>query len=387
MARFWRKASKDTPFEAELDASLELEAGNSPAQLENEIKSESQKTFSAAQSRVVLLVCGHSLCASGLLVINKWALKVFPWVWILTSMQFASAAALVFIAGKLRIINVEPLELLRLRQFFPAAGMFFIAVTAGNKIVGVSNVDTFIVIKSVVPIPCAILESLMLKEPCPAPRSWLGLVIILVGACAYACMNQGIMVGSVSWVVLWMLLMPLDSVLIKHLVSASELSPWGLVLYNNVCAVIPGLFFSVLLEANSSKAVKEISMALADSTTVVAIVISCWSGLAISFFQLNVRKVISASAFAVLGVSNKLLSVMMNQIAQLDANRDLASVFSVIVSIIGAIFFQQTVKGKGISQAPRTDATASNNLACFFVLIGMIGAAILSYESPASHPR
>merc|ERR550532_3278614 len=101
----------------------------------------------------------------------------------------------------------------KLIKFFPAAGMFFVTITAGNAVVGVSNVDTFIVMRSVVPIPSAILEAFVLGEPCPAPKSWLGLAIILFGAVGYCSANQGLLVGSTAWVALYLVLMPLDGVL------------------------------------------------------------------------------------------------------------------------------------------------------------------------------
>jgi len=348
---------------------------------QQEVKNEVQKTSqSAAQSRVVFLVMCHAICASGLLVVNKWALKEFPFVWTLTTIQFLFAAVVTFICGKLGWIESDPLDLTKLRQFFPAAGMFFITITAGNAVVGVSNVDTFIVMRSVVPIPCAVLESLVLKEPCPRPVSWIGLCIILVGAFAYSQANQGVVVNSVPWVVLYLVLMPLDGVLIKQLVSGSGLSPWGLVLYNNVCAVIPGFFFATLLELSRESARQRMSEAMQSPSTVCSLLISSFAGLAISYFQLNVRKTISSTAFMVLGVSNKLLSVLMNQFAMLDTNNSLPSIASVLVSIFGAIFFQQSVKGKGISQAPKQDSASSGTAASIFVVLGILAAAKISLE-------
>eukprot|EP00441_Pelagodinium_beii_P047306 CAMPEP_0197621710 /NCGR_PEP_ID=MMETSP1338-20131121/2203_1 /TAXON_ID=43686 ORGANISM="Pelagodinium beii, Strain RCC1491" /NCGR_SAMPLE_ID=MMETSP1338 /ASSEMBLY_ACC=CAM_ASM_000754 /LENGTH=407 /DNA_ID=CAMNT_0043191241 /DNA_START=77 /DNA_END=1300 /DNA_ORIENTATION=+ len=350
-------------------------------QAAEEVKDETQKTSqSAAQTRVVALVICHAICASGLLIVNKWALKAFPFVWTLTTVQFGFAALVVFICGRLGLIQSDPLDLAKLKQFFPAAGMFFITITAGNAVVGVSNVDTFIVMRSVVPIPCAILESLILKEPCPCPLSWIGLCIILMGAFAYAQANQGVVVNSVPWVILFLTLGPLDGVLIKQLVSESSLSPWGLVLYNNVCAVIPGLFFATILEISRESVRQRMSEALQSPSTVCSILLSSFAGLAISYFQLNVRKAISSTAFMVLGVSNKLLSVLMNQFAMLDTNNSVPSIASVLVSIFGAIFFQQSVKGKGISQAPKKDSASSGTTASIFVVVGLLAAAKISLD-------
>lgn len=330
------------------------------------------------QARVMLLVGGHALCASSLLVINKMALKTFPFVWTLTTLQFLFAALVTYIAGKLGIIHVDALDKDKLIRFFPAAGMFFITITAGNAVVGVSNVDTFIVMRSLVPIPSALLESLVLGEPCPAPKSWIGLITILLGAVVYCSVNRGFLVESTAWVLLYLALMPLDGVLIKHIVNESGLSPWGLVLYNNLCAAVPGLFFSIVLELCDSKTLPQIAGSLDNLLNVVPIAVSCWSGLAISFFQLNVRKTISSTAFMVLGVSNKFISVLMNQLTRLDTNNDLKSIGSVLIAIAGAILFQQTVKGNGISQTQQTEIQGGNRWGWLFVVVGVVVAAGIS---------
>ena len=51
----------------------------------------------------------------------------------------------------------------------------------------------------------------------------------------------------------------------------------------------------------------------------------------------------------VLGVSNKLLALMISQLT-LQSTGSMYSIGSVAVSIAGAVGFQQTVKGKGLSQ-------------------------------------
>mmetsp|Transcript_80892 Transcript_80892/g.210783 ORF Transcript_80892/g.210783 Transcript_80892/m.210783 type:complete len:529 (-) Transcript_80892:106-1692(-) len=339
---------------------------------------EDKYVSAASRARVLILVAGHATCAASLLVVNKWALKRFPYVWTLATVQFVFAASVTFVAGKLGIIEVDALDMGKLIKFFPAAGMFFVTITAGNAVVGVSNVDTFIVMRSVVPIPSAIVEALVLGEPCPAPRSWLGLATILLGAIGYCSTNQGLLVDSVAWVVLYLVLMPLDGVLIKHLVGSSGLSPWGLVLYNNLCAALPGLFFSAILEHDilfePGKAQSFLTF-----DVLFPCILSCFAGLAISYFQLNVRKAISSTAFMVLGVSNKFLSVLINQVASLDANKDIMSLGSVLVSIAGAIVFQQTVTGKGISQArPSGEATGGGALGFVVVIIALGAAALIT---------
>mmetsp|Transcript_38541 Transcript_38541/g.110661 ORF Transcript_38541/g.110661 Transcript_38541/m.110661 type:complete len:402 (-) Transcript_38541:162-1367(-) len=378
-AEIHKRASQDELVDINLESGTQKTAVESPKMVSPSAESADSKAAVTAS----LLVAGHALCASCLLVINKWALTEFPFVWTLTTIQFLFAAVITFTAGRLGFIEVNALEAGRIFHFFPAAGMFFITITAGNAVVGVSNVDTFIVMRSVVPIPCAILEAIVLKEPYPPPQSWCGLIVVLLGAVGYCVTNSGIVVGSRDWVLLYLLLMPLDGVLIKQVVSSSHLSPWGLVLYNNVCAVLPGIFFSAVLELWYDEDWNAMAKVLSSRPYKVAtpVALSCASGLAISYFQLNVRKVISSTAFMVLGVSNKILSVLLNQLVKLGSNGDIFSIGSVLASILGAIFFQQNVKGKGLSQAPQqTDPKKHQRVAQLFVGIGLLVAAYISYN-------
>jgi len=70
----------------------------------------------------------------------------------------------------------------------------------------------------------------------------------------------------------------------------------------------------------------------------------------------------------------------MNQFAMLDTNNSVPSIASVLVSIFGAIFFQQSVKGKGISQAPKKDSASSGTTASIFVVVGLLAAAKISLD-------
>merc|ERR1719215_273285 len=91
--------------------------------------------------------------------------------------------------------------------------------------------------------------------------------------------------------------------------------------------------------------------AASSSAAAFAIFLSCIMGLSVSFFQLNVRKAISASAFMVLGVANKFLTVLLNMFT-MGSNREVSSILSVMLAIVGAVVYQQTVKGNGMAQAP-----------------------------------
>jgi len=207
------------------------------------------------------------------------------------------------------------------------------------------------------------------------------LCALLLGAVAYASANRGVAVQSCSWMLLFLVMMPIDAVLIKHLINTIGLTQWGLVLYQNLLAAVLGICCVVSLELNSSAAILEAFDHLRSGGfwAVLPVVLSCILGVSVSYFQMSVRKVVSSTAFMVLGVSNKLLALLINQLA-MEANSSFWSIASVLVSIGGAVGFQQTVKGNGLSQAPAStiNANSAGNFKAFgAMVIGLVWAGVL----------
>merc|ERR1740129_2361506 len=77
---------------------------------ESQEDSQEKGPPSISGRRCLFLVCGHACCAASLLVINKWALKRFPYVWTLATIQFVFASSLTFAAGKIGLVAVDALD-------------------------------------------------------------------------------------------------------------------------------------------------------------------------------------------------------------------------------------------------------------------------------------
>jgi len=189
--------------------------------------------------------------------------------------------------------------------------------------------------------------------------------------------------SSSSWMILFLVMMPVDAVLIKHLINTTGLSQWGLVLYQNLVAACLGIFCTLSMELSSEQVRASAWEKLSSGGlwTVGPVVLSAVLGISVSYFQMSVRKVVSSTAFMVLGVSNKLLALLINQLA-MEANGGFVSVMSVLLSIGGAVGFQQTVKGKGLSQAPQaaphSNSEAGSLKAYLAMIVGLIWAAYLN---------
>lgn len=73
--------------------------------------------------------------------------------------------------------------------------------------------------------------------------------------------------------------------------------------------------------------------------------LSCMFGLAISFFGFSCRRAISATGFTVLGIVNKLLTVVINLIIW-DKHSTFVGTVGLLICMVGGILYQQSASNK-----------------------------------------
>lgn len=76
--------------------------------------------------------------------------------------------------------------------------------------------------------------------------------------------------------------------------------------------------------------------------TVIPVALSCFFGLMISYFGFASRKAISATAYTVVGVTNKLLTVLVNLMIW-DKHAEAGGIVALLVCIYGGYMYQQSV--------------------------------------------
>jgi GDP-mannose transporter len=90
-----------------------------------------------------------------------------------------------------------------------------------------------------------------------------------------------------------------------------------------------------------------------------AVALSCLFGLAISFFGFAARKAISATAFTVTGVVNKLLTVVINVVIW-DKHASFSGSVCLLFTIVGGVLYQQSTTSSNklnILQLPTTSSS------------------------------
>ncbi|KAH6806588.1 golgi nucleotide sugar transporter 3 [Perilla frutescens var. frutescens] len=298
------------------------------------------------QVSVYGIAAGYCLSASLLSIINKWAVMKFPYPGALTALQYFTSAAGVVICGWLKLLEHDKLDLLTMWRFLPAAFIFYLSLFTNSELLLHANVDTFIVFRSVVPIFVAIGETLFLHQPWPALKTWLSLTTIFAGSLLYVTTDYQFTVKAYSWALAYLVSMSIDFVYIKHVVMTIGLNTWGLVLYNNLEALL--LFPIELLVMGE---LKKIEHDISDESdwysfqVVLPVGLSCLFGLAISFFGFSCRRAISATGFTVLGIVNKLLTVVINLIIW-DKHSTLVGTIGLLICMGGGVLYQQSTSNK-----------------------------------------
>ncbi|QHO54006.1 GDP-mannose transporter [Arachis hypogaea] len=309
------------------------------------------------QISVYGVAAGYCLSASLLSIINKWAIMKFPYPGALTALQYFTSAAGVFIVGRLKFVEHDPLDLLTMWRFLPAAIIFYLSLFTNSELLLHANVDTFIVFRSVVPIFVAVGETLFLHQPWPTLKTWASLATIFVGSVLYVATDYQFTFMAYSWALAYLISMTIDFVYIKHVVMTIGLNTWGLVLYNNLEAL---LLFP--LELMIMGELKKIKHEISDESdwysfeVVLPVGLSCLFGLSISFFGFSCRRAISATGFTVLGIVNKLLTVVINLVVW-DKHSTWVGTVGLLICMLGGIMYQQsTSKPKAAKEATAQEA-------------------------------
>jgi hypothetical protein len=344
---------------------------------------------------VLFYVIGHSISASTLTVVNKWAMNSFHppaafgvpsdhhgYVWTLSFLQFICAALVAKLVGISGLDRVDALEWKRAVAYFPAAGMFMITIVAGNAVMNYANVSTFLVLRSTVPIPCFLLELYIYKDDLPPMLSWACLLVVIGGAGVYGASTGGFELTVIAWSIVFLAIMPVDGLLIKHAISNSNLSSWGLVYYNNILAAMPLLFYIIFFEVPTSGALNDMVSALFSAEARVAVAASMVVGISISYFQMTARYYISATAFMVLGVVNKFLTVFWNEV--FISRESTAALSGVLLALAGAVAWQVQMGMGSVKVRPKVEASSRNTMIAFgAAILGLAAAAFVQHMTMA----
>jgi len=301
------------PDDDEEDGLVELEditpstsKGEAPSKAPSKAPSTPDSKELAGGS-VAFAVVLYAFCSSTLLVINKVSMHLVPDAPFILFCQFlASSLAMKGLGYAKPDIEIEELKWEKAKPFAAATLVFYLCLLSNTQALKSVNVETVIVVRSCSPIAVSVLEWATLGRKLPSIPGIIALLAIAGGAYIYVAADKGFQIEGYSWLVVYFIFIVLEMVFVKFIVDTVPMSTWTRVYYNNTLSLPMAMLSFVGLGSAG--------FLTADWTpgAIGAVLLSCVVGVAISYAGFNLRKLISATSFTVVGVVCKLLTVLIN---------------------------------------------------------------------------
>lgn len=257
-------------------------------------------------------IAAYSLCSGTLLLLNKVVLSLIPSTPLVTSIQCLFCLTCIlgasFSCGAPRLDALTP-PIVRAYLLY---GILFVGGIYSNmRALQAANVDTVIVFRASTPLLVAVGDYALLGREAPTPRSWGAMLLIVVGCAVYCAVDaefalQGL--AAYAWVLVYVAFMALEMLLGKQITSSLDVSLGTSVLLTNAVGLLPFL----AIGAATGELQRGLSWAHFTPTASAALLASCLLSAGIGFSSWWCRSLVSATTFTVVGVVNKVLTVLLN---------------------------------------------------------------------------
>eukprot|EP00457_Paulinella_chromatophora_P009286 gb/GEZN01009348.1/.p1 GENE.gb/GEZN01009348.1/~~gb/GEZN01009348.1/.p1 ORF type:complete len:355 (-),score=50.97 gb/GEZN01009348.1/:229-1293(-) len=309
-------------------------------------------------------VLAYSLCSSTMLLVNKVAMVDIPYPAAVSNVQFIFAVWVVYTCKHLGMIKVDEFEMKKIRPFFWYVLSFTTSIYCNMKALGESNVETVIVFRSCSPVIVAVIEWIFMGRELPSKRSTASLFVIALGSAGYVASDKAFSLNgwkAYGWVLAYLALLCFNMSYGKYLIQDIKMVDpvWGSVLYNNALSIVPTLIIGYI---GGEDPVAFITGYSWDAFKISVVVLSCVIGTAISWTGFNCRKALTATAYTLVGVLNKLLTVLLN-VLMFDDHASMLGIGALLLTILGGTFYQQAPMRKSYIAVPQSDPAGGNTKA------------------------
>lgn len=262
-------------------------------------------------AKSVIAVATFSVSSSGLLLVNKLCLKEVALPSFLAVLQFVASVLCALGLAATGQAELDGLAWPRVRIYLVYIGLFATAIYSNMQALTHSNVETLIVFRACGPLMVSLLEWRLLGRTLPSRQSVLVLFGIFLFALGYVASDKAFAMHGLraySWCAVYFVSICLSDTCGKHLISGLQWrSMWGPVLYTNLLATPVMCTFGLV----GSEGPRLLGAAWRVQG-VLLYLLSCVFGIAISFTGWRCRALVSATCYTVLGVANKMLTVLAN---------------------------------------------------------------------------
>ena len=277
-----------------------------------------------------------SLCSASLLVVNKAAVIAFHAPAFITCAQFVTSTVFVLGLKWSSCAEVDDFEWVKVRMYLAYVGMFVGSIYSNMKALQLSNVETLIVFRACTPIVVSGLEWAFLGRQLPSGRSCASLIMLVVGAAGYVASDKEYRLNGWAaywWVSVYFGIISIEMAYGKVLVSPSLKlkSMWSPTLFTNSLSIFPMAMTGILTH-------EEVALRRAPWAAghVGLLALSCAIGIGISYAGWACRNVVTATCYTVVGVTNKMLTVLVNALVW-DKHASPVGTCCLVVCLVAAV--------------------------------------------------
>jgi drug/metabolite transporter (DMT)-like permease len=289
----------------------------------------------------------YFIASSTMLIFNKACMIVLPAPCTVTLLQVTVTTLLIAVAWCCSLVEIQAVNRAILSHYVMYALIFALGINFTMRSLATTNVETVLLFRSCSPVLVSVIDTLCLGREMPSRRSFLAMLCIVLGATWFAASElqtdtsaldvPGVCVNTIN-LLLTTTLMTWG----KHVTDSCDVNLTTSVFICNLTSVLPILTLAVLEKEHLI--IREHRWLSAYAVSVLGT--SCVMGTALSYLGWKMRALMSAASFTVVGVLNKVLTILANMMVW-DDHAMWSSTIGLLVSLVGGSFYQQSRLSSG----------------------------------------
>ena len=286
----------------------------------------------------------YSVASAGMMIVNKMCMRRAALPSFFSTVQFSMTVLTVQTLGRIPCDTSCPrsdvhLRWARFRPYLQHAVLFVACIYCNMQALRHTSIETIIVFRASTPLVVSVLDRAFLGRDWLSLRSLLALLVLVISAAGYVLSDHAFQMNgfaAYTWVALYFATISLEMAYAKHIIGSVEFdSMWGAVFHNNLAAI--PMMMILGLSAGEQQVLVTTTW---DGQLLSRLALSCAVSVCIAYAGWNCRNLVSASCFTVLGVSNKILTVLINNLIWKNSASLLGSL-CLFVCLVAAVCYQQ----------------------------------------------
>ena len=289
-----------------------------------------------------------------MMIVNKMLMRRAALPSFFSTLQFAAAVVTVTVLGHTSCVTSCPkddviIRWSRLCPYLQHSVLFVASIYSNMQALRYTSIETIIVFRAATPLIVMVLDRTFLGRAWPSPSSFLALVLLACGAAGYVLSDNAFQMRGLrayTWAGIYFVSISGEMAYAKYIVGAVHFeSLWGPVLHNNLAA----LPMMVLLGLATGE-LHTVMDTTWDPPLLWRIALSCVVSVVIAYAGWNCRKLVSAACYTVLGVGNKILTILVNNLIWRQFAAPLSNI-CLLVCLVAAVCYQQAPMRSQVEEA------------------------------------